>query len=366
MQPLSIMIKPVSGACNMRCRYCFYMDVMSRRKTGLHSAMTLDMLETIVRRAFRYADGLVTFAFQGGEPTLAGLPFYEALVRFQRIYNTRGLSVTNSLQTNGYALTDDMIAFFARERFLLGVSVDGTPGLHDALRLDASGRPTCDRVMLNLTRLAEAGVDYNVLCVINNAVAERPGEVFQALAPHRFLQFIACLDDLDGTRTPWSLTSEEYLGFLKKTFDLYQAAYWAGKPVSVRNFDNYIGILMGRPPENCAMGGQCGQYFLIESDGGVYPCDFYVLDEWKLGNIAETPFNRLARSPVEGRFRAASQPVPQRCRACEWYALCRNGCRRERDPSTGINRWCECFRRFFEYGYPAMAEMARDIQTRRR
>ena len=139
MPPLTIMIKPVSGACNLRCAYCFYTDVMARREVAVRPPMSVGALETLVRRAFAYADGSVTFAFQGGEPTLIGLAYFEALTRFERQYNTRGLEVSNSVQTNGFALSDEMIRFFARERFLLGVSLDGTAPLHDALRRDRAG-----------------------------------------------------------------------------------------------------------------------------------------------------------------------------------------------------------------------------------
>ena len=363
MPAVSIMVKPVSGACNMNCRYCFYSDVMARRETAVYPKMSIEALEVLVRRAFRYADGPVSFSFQGGEPTLAGPEFYDELVRFERMYNTRGLPVHNAVQTNGYALSDELIALFARERFLLGVSLDGDAVAHDRMRPDRAGAPTFDRIRDNIARLGAAGVEFNVLCVVNDYVARRPAEVFAALAPFRYLQFIACLDDLDGTKQPHSLTPEGYLHFLKETFDLYERAFFGERPVSVRNFDNYIGILLGVPPENCAMSGACGQYFLVEADGGVYPCDFYVLDSWRLGNVLETPFNRLAASETARRFREESLALPEECRRCKWVRLCRNGCKRERDPQTGRNRWCACFRSFFEYAAPRMLKIAERMRA---
>lgn len=363
MSAITIMVKPVSGACNMNCRYCFYSDVMAHRETAVYPGMSIETLETLVRRAFRYADGPVSFSFQGGEPTLAGVEFYRALVRFERMYNSRGLPVHNAVQTNGYALSDELIDLFAREHFLLGVSLDGDAAAHDAMRPDRRGAPTFDRIRGNIDRLIAAGVEFNLLCVVNELVASRPAEVFAALAPFRYLQFIACLDGLDGTRRSYSLSPERYLHFLKETFDLYERAFFGKHPVSVRNFDNYIGILLGVPPENCAMGGVCGQYFLVEADGSVYPCDFYVLDPWRLGNVLETPFNRLAASPIARSFREESLALPAECRACEWYRLCRNGCKRERDPRTGRNRWCACYRAFFEYAAPRMQRIAETLRA---
>lgn len=364
MSALSIMVKPVSGACNMHCAYCFYSDVMSRRKTHVYPHMSEQTLEILVQRVFRYADNQVSFFFQGGEPTLAGLPFFEALIRFEQIYNVRNLPVFNAVQTNAYALSDEMISFFARENFLLGVSLDGDRFAHDHLRLDQSGLPTFDRVCANLNRLTHAGVEFNILCVVNKYVAQRARDVFENLAPYRYLQFIACLDDFDGHKTNYSLTEQSYLHFLKTCFDLYFEAFQAGRPVSIRCFDNYLSILLGLPPESCAMFGECGQYLLIEADGSVYPCDFYVLDKWNLGNISEVSFNRLVNSEKKRRFIEESRFVPEACKHCRWYPLCRNGCKRERNPQTGLNRWCACFQEFFTYAYFRLEAMARAIREK--
>ena len=266
------------------------------------------------------------------------------------------------MQTNGYDLSDEMIAFFAKEHFLVGVSLDGTAQTHDLMRPDAAGRPTASVVRKTIERLREAGVSVNVLCVVNGEVARRPSEVFDALAPYEYIQFIPCLDGLDGQTRDYSLSSEAYLAFLKETFDRYHLAYTEGRPVSIRNFDNWIAMLMGMPPENCAMVGRCGPSLVIESDGSVYPCDFYALDAWKLGSISDDSLRRMFTGEREQAFLAESLPVPAVCRACRWYSLCRNGCKRERVPETGLTRWCGVHAAFFEYAYPRMREMAKALQ----
>lgn len=364
MPPITVMVKPVSGACNMRCRYCFYADEMTHRKSSVYPKMTGELLDTMVRRVIRTADSSVHFLFQGGEPTLIGLPFFEQLVALERKYNTRRLKITNAVQTNGYDLSDEMIAFFAKEQFLVGVSLDGTNETHDMLRPDAKGLPTSSIVRNAIARLRAAGVSVNVLCVVNGEVAKYPKEVFCALAPYEYLQFIPCLDGLDGEKRDYSLSSEAYLTFLKTTFDCYHQAYMDGHPVSMRNFDNWVAMLMGMPPENCAMVGRCGPSLVIESDGSVYPCDFYALDKWKLGSIAEDSLRRMLTSDTEKAFLAESLPVPEACKACRWYGLCRNGCKRERDPETGLNRWCSVHSAFFEYAYERMNQMAQQLLKR--
>ena len=359
MPPITIMIKPVSGRCDMRCRYCFYADELQYRQEGAGQTMALETLETAVRRVLRSAEHAAQFVFQGGEPTLAGLGFFEALLAFQRKYNGQNLPITNCVQTNGLSLSDALISFFAREKFLVGVSLDGTAAVHDRFRKDGRGAGTWERVRANLDKLRKAGAECNVLCVVTRAAAAQAEAVFSALAPYGWLQFIPCLDPLDGREEDYSLPAPLYGEFLCKTFDLYEAAWRGGTPVSVRTFDNWIGMLLGRAPENCAMAGRCGSSLMLESDGSLYPCDFYGTDSWRLGNILHSSYKKILLSPLEQSFIAASLPVPEKCRPCPWYPLCRNGCRREREGC--VSRWCEAHILFFEYAFPRLKAMARAI-----
>ena len=365
MPPITIMVKPASSDCNMRCRYCFYSDVASRRECASMGHMDDSTLERLVRRTMRYGDGQASFCFQGGEPSLAGLAFFQKLVRYQKMYNGKGLRVSNAVQTNGYALSDAMIDFFVQEGFLIGVSFDGTPEIHDRLRVDAAGRGTSGRVLDAIKRLEAKGADFNVLCVVSRYVAEQPEEVFRFLEPFGYIQYIACMDDLDGSPRDFSLTAEDYGKFLKKSFDLYYESWKKGRFVSIRNFDNYLAILAGGQPESCGMSGSCSRYFLAEADGGVYPCDFYVLDQWRMGNVNDSSFFALAQSPVAEKFVEESRYVSGECRSCRWHFLCRGGCKRDREPFVdgrpGSNKWCAAFRELFVYAYPRMREMAEEL-----
>ncbi|MGI6183759.1 MAG: anaerobic sulfatase maturase [Candidatus Fimadaptatus sp.] len=378
MPPLTLMIKPVSSMCNMRCKYCFYADVTQHRQTVSYGVMSDETLEKLVRRAFAYAEGSVTFAFQGGEPTLAGAKFFEKLLELERKYNSRRIQVQNSIQTNAFDLSDELIDVLRRGHFLVGISLDGPAEIHDRMRIDARGAGTYATVTRNIERLKAAGIEYNILCVVNGYIARAPREVWQALAPHTYLQFIPCLDGFDGVREDYSLSADDYLYFLKETFDLYYQAFKRRQYVSVRTFDNYVGILLGQLPENCAMQGRCGIYYLIEGDGGVYPCDFYVLDRWRMGDINRASFHTLAKSEVAAEFRSQSHYTSPECRECKWAKLCRGGCKRDREPfvevkdadgSTslrpGLNRFCGAFKEFFEYSYSRMEEMAREIAAER-
>ncbi len=366
MPPLSLMIKPVSSQCTMRCRYCFYADVAANRNQADKGKMSLETLENLVRRAMAYAEGYVSFVFQGGEPTLAGLEFYRELIRLEKKYGRSGLEIQNSIQTNGYRINDELLKFLVQENFLIGVSLDGTQELHDKLRLDVHGQGTYDEITKTLDRLVELKAKFNILTVVNGYVAKNGPECFKLLSKYGYLQFVPCIDPFDGESQDYSLNAVDYGKFLKDTFDLYYRCIKKGTPVSVRNFDNYIGILLGRQPENCGMCGRCGHYFLIEANGEVYPCDFYVLDEWCMGNINSSSFFRLEAMGKGESFRKLSYYVSPECKNCQWYNLCRGGCRRDREPFEnglpGLNKWCSSYKAMFEYSYSRMCEIARLIR----
>ena len=354
MPPLNIMIKPVSGKCNMRCAYCFYADEMKMREVALYRTMDDVTLDRLIRRAFAYADGQVTFAFQGGEPTLAGPEFYKKVIALENRYNGRRIRVNNAIQTNGYRLDEALIPVLKQGNFLAGVSLDGTEEIHDARRRSREGQPTYARVKENIGRLRAADIPYNVLCVVDDLAASHAQEVFDALKEHVYLQFIPCLDDLDrteGTR----LSAELYGEFLAVTYRSYASMLRKKEKISVRLFDNWLMMLRGYPPESCGTLGRCSANFLVEGNGNVYPCDFYALDEWLMGNINRQSFYALAASDTQKRFIRESLKAGPECASCPCAFFCRGGCKRESPlfHRTGFRqtKLCRAYRGFFEkYG----------------
>ena len=369
MPPISVMIKPVSGLCNMCCKYCFYADELAHRGEGIFSPMDDDTLDKLIRKIFSYAEQFVYLVFQGGEPTLAGAPFYQKVLELERKYNSRSIPVHHAIQTNGLVLTEEMLTVFKEGKFLVGLSVDGTRQIHDAGRKDHTGAGTYDRILENARRLRQAQIDYNILCVVGKTAAQHPVEVFEALAPHGYLQFIPRLEPLDPAERSDDdvLTAADYGYFLKETWNCYAKALRSGNYVSIRGFDNWLNMLWGRPPENCGFAGCCTANYLVESNGNVYPCDFYALDEWLLGNIRETNFRRLALSEKLKAFCDSSRKPARECLVCPYAAICRGGCRRDREPLGedgvyGKNRLCEGYRFFFEHCLPDMQLLQQQIR----
>lgn len=361
MPPLSILVKPASGACNLRCAYCFYADEASLRAVPDCGLMSEEISHALIEKAAGAAEGSVTFLFQGGEPTLAGLEFYRDFVSHVRKTVPAGLAVQYAIQTNGLLLDEEWCRFFRDNRFLAGLSLDGTRACHDRFRRDRAGKGTYDRALRAARLLDRTGVEYNVLTVVTGWLARHTQSVFSALCREgfHFQQYIPCLDPLEGERggQDYSLSPEEYEGFLKTLFDLWFRELEQGRYWSIRYFDNLIWMLEGHPPEQCSMRGCCGLQYLVEADGSVYPCDFYGLDQYRLGNILRNSWAELDRSRERMGFVQASRRIPEACGRCQWYPLCRNGCRRDRlmeSDGPGQNYYCRAYAGFFAYALPRL------------
>ncbi len=360
MPPLSLMMKPASGNCNMRCRYCFYADETQNRKVASYGVMTVDTLEKVVRCALERASGSCTFVFQGGEPTLAGLDFFRTFIELEKRHNGKGLAIHHAIQTNGYALDESWARFFRENHFLVGLSLDGCKELHDGFRVDALGQGTHKRVMRAAQILTQNHVDFNILTTVTAQVARQTQKVFQFYLRNnlRYQQYVPCLDPLgeERGRQPYSLTPELYAQFLKRLFDLWYGEVACGNLLYIRYFDNLVGMLRGEAPENCSMLGFCPKQYVVEADGGVYPCDFYVLDAYRLGSLTTDSFEQIDLCRDELGFTQKSLEIDAHCKACRWYGLCRCGCRRER--TQGRNDFCAAYQAFFEYAMPRLQQVA--------
>lgn len=351
MPPLTLLIKPVSGSCNMRCKYCFYCDEMANRSSTFRGKMSRETLEIIVRRACEYASGQLTFIFQGGEPTLAGLDFFRELIALQHKYAPAGLDVRNSIQSNGLIIDHEWAEFLTDNHFLIGISLDGCAEFHDPFRPDQNGNGTYSRALASAKLLQKCGADVNILCVVNNISARHGSKIYRSLTSSGFdwLQFIPCIPPLNTPPQPFDLTPSRYLDFLYTVFGCYSRDRLNGRRINIRYFDDILRRLAGQPVESCGMNGRCAVTLTLESDGSAYPCDFYALDQYLLGNIRDLSVDELLKSEAASRFVSESLTLPQECGVCEYRSLCRGGCRRDRDfgGNLGSNRWCAVYREFF-------------------
>ncbi|MHC4680244.1 MAG: anaerobic sulfatase maturase [Planctomycetota bacterium] len=327
MQPFTLLIKPSGSECNVDCVYCFYKCRAPEVGRG-RQRMSEQVLEKLVKDYMQLRFALAGFAWQGGEPTLMGLDFYKKAVELQKKYGVSGQEVGNSLQTNALLLNEKWCRFLHESKFLVGVSIDGPKQFHDAYRLDHSGGGTFDRVMRAIENCKQYEVEFNTLTLINAKNVTHPEDVFDFLIELgvKFLQFIPCveLDQATGQIADFSITPEQYGEFLCRLFDRW---YEHGpRKVSIRDFDSILSYYVTGRHTICTFDRQCSQYVVIEHTGDAFCCDFFVEPKWRLGNIFETPIDKLAASRVKKAFARAKKNLCDKCLLCRHLAICRGGC----------------------------------------
>ncbi len=323
----SLLIKPASAVCNLDCSYCFYLDRDADPYKALPARrMTLDTLERLVDTYLFYSYPNSVFAFQGGEPTLAGLPFFHKLVEYQKQYGRSGQSVSNAMQTNAVLLTKDWCDLFREYNWLLGVSLDGPEDVHDRYRFNKGGQPTWRKVVDAVELLQTNRVEFNILCVLSDANVGQPRELyrfFRALGVDN-IQFIPLAEfDGQGNALPFAITAQQYGRFLCELFDIW----WPDRrKVRIRFFDNLAEAVAGQKPGSCTMHETCDSYVVVEYNGDVYPCDFFVEKDWKLGNITLDSWAEIARRSRRYGFASKKTLAHPECQVCEYQSICHGGC----------------------------------------
>lgn len=378
MKSVSALIKPASSLCNLRCRYCFYCDVAAHRSVDSFGIMTEEVAHAIVDRLIDAADagGTVLFSFQGGEPTLAGVDFFRAFTAYAEERNGGKCQLSYAIQTNGMALDDEFCALLAKYHFLVGLSLDGDEVTHNYNRVDAAGAGTHHRVMDAVCLLRRHGVEFNILSVVTETMAKHPRAVFKFYRKNSmdFLQFIPCLQPLDESgagvqadsphaAAPYTLQARTYSDFLIQMFRMWKEEILRGRQLSIRLFDNIVGMYLGMPPEQCGVYGRCQNQLVIEGDGSVYPCDFYVLDEFVCGNVLTDSVEEMLCGERAGRFLALDPPKPGRCEGCRFMPMCGGTCKRYRAFYGSVDGFCP-YENFLAAVQGDVAELVRFFQKR--
>lgn len=362
----SLLVKPASAACNLDCEYCFYLDRESDPYAGAaERIMSLDTLETLVHGFLSYSYPNSGFAFQGGEPTLAGLRFYENLVRFQQRHGRSGQSVGNSIQTNGTLLTQEWCELFRDFSFLIGLSLDGPEEIHDRYRVNKAGHPTAAKVIDAARLLRAENVEFNVLCVVSQANVHRAREVFRFFRNLgvAYVQFIPLAEfQPDGTPMPFAINAEEYGRFLCKIYDLW----WPERRhMGVRFFENVAEALAGRKAGSCTLHESCDSYAVVEYSGDVYPCDFFVEKQWRLGNVTTDSWPDIARRLRRMEFAAKKSLPHEACAVCQYRGICHGGCPHLRRSRNGrfedLDWFCGAYKKVFAKTVPTLTAEVRKI-----
>ncbi|WP_167202541.1 anaerobic sulfatase maturase [Actinomyces respiraculi] len=394
--PLSVVTKPTGAACNLDCQYCFFLS-----KELLYDVPRQLMSEETARAYIRELlaagpDGEVTVLWQGGEPTLRGIPFFRKALQMCETYRRPTQQVRHALQTNATLIDKEWAAFLAEHDVLVGVSIDGPAPLHDAYRVNRGGRGTHSMVVRGYRHLYEAGVRTNVLCTVNAANQDHPLEVYRYLRDELgacYIQFIPIVErveraDLPAAEAGWrsaqgarllytqsgdavtsrSVSPQAYGRFLTTVFDEW-ARHDVGR-VFVQDFDAALSALFGIHPV-CVHAPECGVNLAMEFNGDVYACDHWVEPDWRLGNIMDNSFAELADTTVMHRFsRKKRVELTAQCRRCPVLGLCNGGCPKDRfmrssDGEEGQNYLCQGYGHFYSHILPDLLAMARLVHAGR-
>lgn len=366
-RPFSVLAKPVGSACNLRCAYCYF---LGRDAAAAGRRMGTDLLRRYLAAYLdAQPDGEVVIAWQGGEPTLLGLDFFQEAVRLAGELARPRQRILHTLQTNGTFLDDDWARFLTENGFLVGLSIDGPARLHDLYRVDPGGGATHWRAMRGWHLLQKYGVETNILCAVNRLNGEHPLEVYRHFRDDlgaQYLQFIPVVEPLDaehrassGTVSDRSVTAEQWGRFLVTVFEEWLRHDVA--TVSVQHFDAVLAASRGQYTV-CAHAPECGAALAMQPGGEVYSCDHYVDPAHHLGNIATQSFASMLASPKQLDFgRAKRTALPDQCRCCDVMWACHGGCPKDRINRTesgesDLNHLCAGYRRFFRHVMAALTE----------
>ncbi len=353
MKTFSLLIKPASADCNLRCEYCFYIDHLEKIK---HTPRMSDkVLETMIASYMQTnQNNNYAFGWQGGEPMIMGLGFFQKAVEFQKNYAPPKAVISNGLQTNGTPITDDFTRFFGEYKFLLGVSLDGPAYIHDYYRKTIGKKPTHNLVMRGIERLRQNKVEFNILILINNKNVRKANEIYLYLREQGFYyqQYIPCVEfNEKNNLESFSITGEEWGAFLCDLFD-----QWIKEDInkiSIRLFDSILEYLVYGHYNVCHMGKDCCQYFVIEYDGSIYPCDFFVREDLLLGNILEDKWEDILKSPIYHKFGQKKSNWHLNCDSCPFLNLCHGDCQKFRigspQNSNILSVLCKGWKKFYTH-----------------
>lgn len=362
----SILVKPAGPDCNLGCTYCFYLEKAELfKKTSVHR-MDDEVLETLIRQGLSQSGREISFTWQGGEPTLAGLDFFKKVVMYERMYG-QGKIVGNGLQTNGTKLTKEWAEFLASYDFLVGLSLDGPEHIHNHYRVTKGDKPTWDRVMESLELLQNHNVAVNAMCCITDYSSDYAEELYEfyksvGLDWMQFIPVVETDKENPNKAAPFSLTAQKYAQFLKTLFDLWINDFENGEPTThIRNFDSLFYTYVDLPSPECTLLPECGVYPTVEHNGNVYSCDFFVENKWKLGNIKYASLIDMLNSKKQKQFGLMKRNLPQKCNGCKWYKHCFGGCTKDRIKDAGdegMPRFCSTTIQFLEYADPIFKDLA--------
>jgi uncharacterized protein len=355
-------MKPAGADCNLRCDYCFYLRKGDLYPGTARHRMSEKTLRVVLQRYFETSQPIYSMVWQGGEPTLMGEKFFRRVVNLQKEIAPAGARIANAIQTNATSVREDLAAHLGRYRFLAGCSIDGPADLHDAHRLTKTGRGSHKKAVSGMNTLRRHGVPVNGVVLVSAANVGSAQRVYRHLLEQglRHLQFIPCVEfDARGRPLPYTITGEQWGSFLLSVFEQWYRAHLGS--VSIRNFESVMARMAGVAETECRFCSRCDQYLVVEHNGDVYPCDFFVDRAHLLGNVSDHSFEQMRASEGYAEFMDRKGRVPEACTRCSFLPLCMGDCPKFRIGSGdgGVSWLCRGWTRFFDEAGERLAFLVR-------
>lgn len=384
--PMYIMLKPAGSLCNLRCKYCYYLEKSKLYDDNKNHVITDALLEKFIKEYIEaQTTPQVLFTWHGGETLMRPISFYRRALELQRYY-ARGRQIDNSIQTNGILLNDEWCRFFKENNFLVGVSIDGPQEFHDEYRRNVMGKPSFHQVMKGIDLLNKHGVEWNALAVVNDFNADYPLDFYHFFKEIgcRYIQFTPIVERIvkrtdgltlasgmqeGGELTDFSVTAEQWGNFLCTIFD-----EWVHHDVGeyyIQLFDATLANWVGVAPGICTMAKECGHAGVMEYNGDVYSCDHFVYPEHKLGNLSQHTIYEMMNSDRQKDFsKMKYRLLPQQCKECRYQFACHGECPKNRFirdcyGNPGLNYLCKGYYQFFEHVAPYMDFMKNELENQR-
>ena len=386
-KPLYVMLKPAGAHCNLACKYCYYLEKNNLYQNSHRHLMSDEMLEQFTREYIEAQTmPQVLFTWHGGEPLMRSIDFYRKALALQKKY-AQGKQIDNVIQTNGTLLTDEWCEFFAKNHWLVGISIDGPQEYHDHYRVTPAGKPSWEKVMQGIQLLKKHRVEWNAMAVVNAYNAEHPLEFYHFFRDNgcQYLQFTPIVERLtehedgrtlaslaDDREIPLadaSVTPQQWGNFLCTIFDDW-VRHDVGKTF-VEIFDCTLANWMGVLPGICAYSKECGHAGVMEHNGDVYSCDHFVFPEYKLGNIRDQSLIDMLYGEKQQAFsRLKHTSLPRQCKECDMEFACHGECpknRFEKDKygEPGLNYLCQGYYQYYTHVAPYMDFMKRELLAQR-
>ena len=308
------------------------------------------LVERLVQEYLQYSPKHVHFIWHGGEPLLAGLSFFEKIVKIQERYRKKDQIIKNSIQTNATLIDEKWASFFKTYHFGIGVSLDGGKESHNYFRKDAHGQGTFERVIKGIKVLRAHGIESGIIQVLTHSNLSHENEDFKFLTDDLRIRSWAIntfYDDNDCMSSE-NISNEESVDYFKKLLNLWLE--YDNPRLKIRELDAFAAGVLKKESDPCAFNGRCGDFLCLDYNGKVYPCDrFSSNSKFYLGDLSKQSLINILKSDNLQKFRKFARTIPSTCQQCQWQNACHNGCSASRSNNSNLYYYCQARKKIFSY-----------------